>query len=196
MSSSRSKLGGVYRINLFSGHFYVGRSSDINRRVQVHLRHLKQGRHENAYMQRVYDQNSQFGWEAVFLCTDSEESVRVEQSLLNELIGTVGCVNLNRSASSGPGMVGRRHTEAAKRKIREARSHRLFQTKPGRNSPCPVWGTSTQRVTRTLSLMKPAGRFPRLGKVWFSRNPIVWQCRRLEKGFGHPTSNVRSNLLP
>lgn len=119
-------MGGIYRINLSDSHFYVGRSVDIVRRAQTHLRHLKQGCHENSYMQRVYDQFHQFEWVTVLLCEDSLESREAEQALLDRLVGTVGCVNLNPSAASGPGMKGKHHTEEAKKKLREARSRQVF----------------------------------------------------------------------
>lgn len=126
MSSSKAKLGGIYRINLSDAHFYVGRSVDIVRRAQTHLRHLKQGRHENTYMQRVYDQSHQFEWVVVLSCGDPLESKGAEQALLDRLVGTDGCVNLNPSAASGPGMTGKHHTDETKEKLREARSRQVF----------------------------------------------------------------------
>lgn len=126
MSSSKAKLGGVYRINLSDSHFYVGRSVDIVRRAQTHLRHLKQGRHENTYMQRVYDQYHRFEWVVVISCADPLESKGAEQTILDRLVGTDGCVNLNPSAASGPGMTGKHHTDETKKKLQEARSRQVF----------------------------------------------------------------------
>jgi hypothetical protein len=99
---------------------------DIRRRVLTHLRHLKQGNHENVYMQRVYNQYRQFDWQVLQPCMSAREAVGAEQALLTSLVGTDGCVNLNRSAVSGPGMMGRQHTEATKVMIREKRSHQTF----------------------------------------------------------------------
>ncbi len=124
--SSPDTLPGIYRINLSPTHFYVGRSSDIKRRVRVHHRKLKHGDHENDYMQRVYNHHRHFEWVILKSCGNTEESVEVEQSLLDLLIGTEGCVNLNRSAISGPGMSGKKHTDETRKRIREARSHQVF----------------------------------------------------------------------
>ena len=126
MSSFKTRLGGIYRIDLSDTHFYVGRSSDIERRAQTHLRRLRQGKHENTYMQRVFSQYQQFRWVMLLPCEVLVDAVEAEQTLLDRLIGTAGCLNLNRSAFSGPGMVGKRHTEDSKRKIREARSQQTF----------------------------------------------------------------------
>lgn len=126
MSSYRNKLRGVYRINLSPTHFYVGRTSDLDGRAQTHLRLLRQGKHENGYMQRVFNQYLQFEWEVLLLCASAEDSVKAEQNLLDSLFGTEGCVNLSQNAVYGPGMTGKRHTEATKKLIREARSYQTF----------------------------------------------------------------------
>jgi len=126
MSLSRAKLGGVYRINLSPIHFYVGRTSDLSRRAQTHLRLLRQGKHENGYMQRVFNQYLQFEWEILLPCASTEDAVKAEQFLLNSLFRTDGCVNLSQNAVYGPGMTGKRHTEATKKLIREARTYQTF----------------------------------------------------------------------
>lgn len=121
MSSPKVKLGGIYRVTLSPIHFYVGRTSDLDRRKQTHLRLLRQNKHENVYMQRVYNQYLQFEWEVLLICTSVEDAVKSEQILLDSLFRAEGCVNLSQSAVYGPGMTGKQHTEATKKLIREAR---------------------------------------------------------------------------
>jgi len=119
---SSSKIQGIYRVTLSPTHFYVGRSSDIKRRLRDHLGLLKRGRHLNAYMQSVYNQFHHFDWELLVACADAGEAVRAEQALLDSLIGTKGCVNLAPTAEAGPGM----HTEETKALIREKRSRQVY----------------------------------------------------------------------
>ena len=73
---SSSKIQGIYRVTLSPTHFYVGRSSDIKRRLRDHLGLLKRGRHLNAYMQSVYNQFHHFDWKLLVACADAGEAVR------------------------------------------------------------------------------------------------------------------------
>jgi hypothetical protein len=77
-------------------------------------------------MQRVYDQYLQFKWEVLLPCASAEDAVKAEQVLLDRLFRTAGCVNLSQNAVYGPGMTGKRHTEATKKLIRDARAHQTF----------------------------------------------------------------------
>lgn len=51
---------GIYMIiNLSNNKVYVGSSKDISRRLKEHIRHLKNNKHENIYLQNSYNKYSQ-----------------------------------------------------------------------------------------------------------------------------------------
>jgi len=193
MSLSRAKLGGVYRINLSPTHFYVGRTSDLSRRAQTHLRLLRQGKHENGYMQRVFNQYLQFEWEVLLPCAGTEDAVKAEQILLNSLFRTDGCVNLSQNAVYGPGMTGKRHTEATKKLIREARAHQTFseetRQKMSRASKghqrtkghkYPKKSDELRRMMSEAQKGRPLTDAHRqaLSQAWASRPPVTDETRR------------------
>lgn len=53
-------MRGIYKIELDGKCLYVGQSKDIKRRWTEHRRHLKQNRHENVYLQRMYNKYKNF----------------------------------------------------------------------------------------------------------------------------------------
>jgi len=121
MSSSKAKLGGIYRVLLSDTHFYVGRSVDIVRRVREHRGRLARGGHPNIYLQRVYNQHRLFRWEVLLPCV-GVAAVSAEQALLDSFIGTTGCLNLSPTAQAGPGM----HTNETKLLMSDAQKGRVF----------------------------------------------------------------------
>ena len=53
---NNQKIIGVYKIsNILSGRYYIGYSSNINRRFTVHRNKLKQNCHDNIFLQRGYN---------------------------------------------------------------------------------------------------------------------------------------------
>lgn len=53
-------MRGIYKIELDGKCLYVGQSKDIKRRWTEHRRHLKQNKHENVYLQRIYNKYKNF----------------------------------------------------------------------------------------------------------------------------------------
>jgi group I intron endonuclease len=149
-SLSKTRLSGVYRVQLSPTHFYVGRSSDIYRRKRRHLRDLVLGKHANVYMQSVWDQHHQFDLVVLMFCGDTVNAEATEQALLDSLVGTEGCVNLNRSAYHGPGMTGKKHTEETKQKIRAARSKQVFSDETRQRISLSRKGNSNAKGRRHL----------------------------------------------
>jgi group I intron endonuclease len=66
---------GIYCIrNTIDGKMYVGQSVDIKRRFHVHRCALKQGYHDNSYLQRIYNKygSSVLSFEVICECLESE----------------------------------------------------------------------------------------------------------------------------
>lgn len=58
MRNGRNKMAqGIYCHKLGNDILYVGQSVNINKRKQEHLRHLKEGNHDNQYLQHVFDRH-------------------------------------------------------------------------------------------------------------------------------------------
>jgi hypothetical protein len=123
MSSSK---GGVYKVSVGATHFYFGRTSNVRRRARVHLADLRRGKHCNPYLQNVYNLVQDFQFEVLLASDDEMAMQEVEQGLLDMWCGQPGCVNLNRSATRGPGMTGKQHSAATKQLIRSKRSEQVF----------------------------------------------------------------------
>jgi hypothetical protein len=100
-------LSGTYAV-FCGGHFYLGSTTMLGRRVSSHRAELVAGKHPNSRLQELFNAGHSFG--AVLLKeiprkrddTDKSHRVRLElneQWLLNEWFGTPFC--LNRSSESG-----------------------------------------------------------------------------------------------
>lgn len=58
-------MRGIYKIELNGQCLYVGQSKDIKRRWTEHRRHLRQNRHENVYLQRIYNKHKDFQYSVI-----------------------------------------------------------------------------------------------------------------------------------
>jgi hypothetical protein len=90
---------GVYRIWLSPTHFYIGRSSDCRVRWLRHLAALRQGKHPNPHMQRVYDIHGVFNPEVISKVVEEGGLPALEQEWLDAHYGEPGCVNNSHLAT-------------------------------------------------------------------------------------------------
>ena len=122
------RVSGVYVIkNTANDKLYIGSTRDFVRRRNCHLVALRFGRHHNAHLQRAFlllGENT-FSFVMVEECEVSDLEAR-EQEWLDRYFLTGRLYNHFRTAYSVSGplhpMFGHRHSEAAKEKIRLARS--------------------------------------------------------------------------
>ena len=108
---------GIYKIiNNVTGEFYIGSSVDLCRRLNAHRFRLTGGYHINPHLQNAWNKYGadSFLFEIVLYC-DIENLLYYEQVLLDGLKSTY-----NIAKKAGKPMLGRKHTEEAKRKISEA----------------------------------------------------------------------------
>lgn len=88
----------IYILLFTSGHYYIGRSKNYQRRYRHHLHYLRANKHGNCYMQRVYDLH---GEPKCILLMHCINCIDVEQLLLNYNHGKDNCVNLSKKANGG-----------------------------------------------------------------------------------------------
>ena len=136
--------GGIYVIRLSDTHYYGGRTKNFRVRWAAHLRELREGRHNNRRMQRVFDRYGRFDPEVVAVLAP-DECPDAEQAWLDENFRKPGCVNLVASSRGGMAGVGRTRESRAKQGatirsrpdlLEKARAslarNRVFITKEGR----------------------------------------------------------------
>lgn len=144
MLANDTRKGGLYLLWFSDIHYYGGRTSNYEHRWYRHLYDLRRGKHKNQYMQAVYTKyGCRFEPEIVDGGGESElEQIAAEQRWLDTHHGLPGCVNLSKSADSGM-MRGRKHTEVAKQKMRDAVTAKVLTSLIERNKN-RVW-TDEQR---------------------------------------------------
>ena len=98
------KIIGVYKIsNSLSGRYYIGYSTNINRRFIVHRNKLKQNYHDNIFLQRAYnlDGEDKFVYEIIHICDTEEDAKEIELEYLTDLSIRENLYNLNFNNSGG-----------------------------------------------------------------------------------------------
>ncbi len=108
------KVSGIYRIVCVkNGRYYYGSSKNIHARWNAHLSQLKNCKHNNLYMQRVWNKHGESSFR-VELVEAVEESrlLEIEQRYLNEHVGKSNCMNVALDAMAP--MRGRLNPAAGK----------------------------------------------------------------------------------
>ena len=100
-----ASVGGIYLIRLSDTHYYGGRTGNFRVRWASHLRELREGRHNNRRMQRVFDLHGRFEPEVVEVIAP-RECPDAEQAWLDANFRKPGCVNLVSSSRRDGGMQG------------------------------------------------------------------------------------------
>jgi group I intron endonuclease len=104
MDKTKQLIIGVYKIsNIVSGRYYIGYSTNINKRFTVHRSKLKKNCHDNIFLQRAYnlDGEDKFNYEIIHICNSEEEAKTIELQYLNNLSIRDKIYNLNYNNSGG-----------------------------------------------------------------------------------------------
>ena len=126
MENNQKNIG-VYKIsNSLSGRYYIGYSTNINKRFTVHRSKLKQNCHDNIFLQRAYNLDGQdkFIYEIIHICDTEEEAKEIELQYLTDLTIRNIIYNLNFNNSGGDLLT--HHPD--KEKIREKISNSCKET--------------------------------------------------------------------
>jgi group I intron endonuclease len=114
------KIIGVYKIsNILSGRYYIGYSTNINRRFTVHRSKLKQKCHDNIFLQRAYnlDGEDKFIYEIIHICHTEEDAKEIELQYLTDLNIREELYNLNFNNSGGDLLTNHPDKEKIREKI-------------------------------------------------------------------------------
>ena len=101
---SKKKTIGVYKIsNIISKKFYIGYSTNIDRRFVVHRSKLRTKTHDNIFLQRAYNLNGEdaFDFDVIHECETEEEAKEIELQYLTDLSIRDMLYNLNYNNSGG-----------------------------------------------------------------------------------------------
>jgi group I intron endonuclease len=131
------KIIGVYKIsNILSGRYYIGYSSNINRRFSVHRNKLKQNCHDNIFLQRAYnlDGEDKFIYEIIHICDTKEEAKEIELQYLTDLTIRNIIYNLNFNNSGGDLLTHHPDKEKIREKILNSFKETLNKMTPEERS--------------------------------------------------------------
>lgn len=174
-------LIGIYLITIMrSGKpraFYIGQSIDISEREKCHLRALRAGRHDNKYMQNLYNKHGEasVSFSIVCECADSELT-DFEQAILDEYIvqyGSSRVVNVMRECVKSH--AGVKRSAETRRKMSEAQKGR-------KKTPEQV----AAMAARQLGFRHSTETKDRMSKNMRGMNPHPNSLAALERGRNNP----------
>jgi group I intron endonuclease len=114
---------GVYKItNTLSNRYYIGYSTNINRRFTVHRSKLKQNCHDNIFLQRAYnlDGEDKFKYDIIHICDTEEQAKDIELQYLTDLSIRGMLYNLNYNNSGGDLLKNHPEKDAIREKINKS----------------------------------------------------------------------------
>lgn len=104
--SSSDKVSGVYCIqNLKTRDKYIGSSCNIRKRIGVHLRELKKGKHHSKILQRAYDKYTIDNF--IFYIIELNDTPLISEQYYLDLLKPKYNISLNAIAP----MLGRKHSK-------------------------------------------------------------------------------------
>jgi group I intron endonuclease len=131
------KIIGVYKIyNILSGRYYIGYSTNINRRFTVHRSKLKQNCHDNIFLQRAYnlDGEDKFKYDIIHICDTEEKAKEIELQYLTDLSIRNIIYNLNFNNSGGDLLTHHPDKEKIREKILNSCKETLNKMTPEERS--------------------------------------------------------------
>jgi group I intron endonuclease len=94
---------GVYKIKSKTcRRFYIGSAKDISKRIKQHRNKLRSGKHQNRYLQNVYNKYGEKDFFIITIETSTEEKARrLEQRLLDKYADSKKMMNIGFGATGG-----------------------------------------------------------------------------------------------
>lgn len=126
----KQKNIGVYKIsNTLSGRYYIGYSTNIDRRFCVHRSKLKQNCHDNIFLQRAYnlDGEDKFIYDIIHICDTDEEAKEIELKYLTDLSIRDMLYNLNYNNSGGDLMTNHPDKKIIREKILKSHADTIIK---------------------------------------------------------------------
>ena len=157
---------GVYKIsNTLSGRYYIGYSTNIERRFCVHRSKLRKNCHDNIFLQRAYnlDGEDNYRYDIIHICDTEEEAKETELKYLTDLSIREKLYNLNYNNSGGDLMSHHPDKEKIREKILKSHAATISKmTSDGKKEKYGKFGekngmygkTHTEEVKKLLSELK------------------------------------------
>lgn len=171
---------GIYKIwHTASGRIYIGSATNIERRWDEHVRHLRSGKHANAHLQNAWNKYGQsaFLFEVVELCGEAELLVR-EQHYLDTLDNL-----FNIALVAASPMKGRKWGDV-QRSIRSAQQKERMQD-PANREQSSSYGNSNALGNKftpdQCARLKATKSDPAWRAAHSERMKAFWAARKAEK---------------
>lgn len=119
MDSTQENTGlklssGIYQIfNIYTSDCYIGSSININKRLQVHKRHLKSGKHHSIILQRAWNKYGSDSFEFRILKYINKENLITTEQLFIDCFNPV--YNICKKAGSPLGIKHSKESSEKKR---------------------------------------------------------------------------------
>jgi group I intron endonuclease len=120
MRKIKSSIIGVYKIlHIVSGRYYIGYSTNVENRFNVHRWKLEKNRHDNIFLQRAYNLygKDEFNYDIIHICHTKDEAKEIELKYLTDLSIRHELYNLNYKNSGGDLLLNHPDKEAIREKI-------------------------------------------------------------------------------
>lgn len=113
---------GVYIITCeTNGRYYIGSSTDVDKRIARHLWSLRKGTHHNVYMQRVFDKYGEDSFQFQILKEKTLDDCRaLEDALLDYHVDQSLCMNIGRTACGGDNLTNNPNRQRILKRIKRA----------------------------------------------------------------------------
>jgi group I intron endonuclease len=176
MDKTKQLIIGVYKIsNIVSGRYYIGYSTNINKRFTVHRSKLKQNCHDNIFLQRAYnlDGEDNFKYDIIHICDTEDEAKEIELTYLADLSIRNIIYNLNYNNGGGDLLTNHPDKEAIRAKILKSQNETLSKmTSEERSKKYGKLGerngmygkTHTEEVRKKISEINKGRICPNKGK--------------------------------
>ena len=128
---------GVYKITAPDGHYYIGSSSNLHKRITRHFKDLVNNKHHTRWFQRIYNAHPSWVWTVELLqevVLANDWLLLIEQEYLDVHYNTIKCMNANPYAFKPPSGLGKHHSIKTRNKIGAALRGRIPWNK---NKICP-----------------------------------------------------------
>ena len=141
---------GIYQIrNKVNGKLYIGSSCQLKKRKYEHFRNLKNGNHDNCYLQNSFNKHGidNFIFETLFFC-DKEDGLFYEQRTIN-FYGVKCLYNINSIAINPPSRKGVKHTQEWKNNMSQMmKGRKRPENEIKRGEENPFFGMKHSEETR------------------------------------------------
>jgi group I intron endonuclease len=162
-----SEMNVVYCIRTSEGKVYVGSTQEAEKRLNRHMRELKEGCHHNSNLQLAFDNDETFSVD-MFTCNDRDHAYAVEEALISVCLEEGVLLNIGLHSRGGDNLTHNPRRNAIIEQIQDSLRERLSKMSaeerkekwghPGELNG--MWGkTHTAEVRQRLAALNKGNKF-------------------------------------